>query len=53
MAEGSLAELDTQLIISIELLYCPKTQTKEIFLIMVEIRKMLNALRLSLMAKVS
>ena len=53
MAEGSLAELNTQLILSIELSYCTKTQTREIFLIMVEVRKMLNALRLSLMAKIN
>lgn len=53
MAEGSLAELDTQLILSIELSYCTKTQTKEIFLQMSEIRKMLNALRISLMSKIN
>ncbi|MEP6923253.1 MAG: four helix bundle protein [Pyrinomonadaceae bacterium] len=32
IAEGSLAELDTQLILSIELSYCSKANTKEIFL---------------------
>lgn len=53
MAEGSLAELDTQLIISIELAYCSKEQIIEIFLIMSEIRKMLNALRRSLLKKIS
>ena len=53
MAEGSLAELDTQLILSIELSYCTKTQTRETFLIMAEVRKMLNALRLSLMTKIN
>ena len=53
IAEGSLAELDTQLIVAIELSFCTRIQTKEIFLIMVEIRKMLNALRRSLMSKIN
>ena len=53
MGEGSLAELDTQLILSIEPSYCAKTQTREIFLTMIEVRKMLNALRLNLMAKIN
>lgn len=53
MAEGSLAELDTQLIISIELSYCTKEKTREIFLLMSELRKMLNALRRNLMKKIS
>lgn len=51
VAEGSLGELDTQLILSLELSFCTKTQTKETFLMMPEIRKMLNSLRISLMAK--
>ena len=50
-AEGSLAELDTQLIISIELSYCTKEQTRDMFLLMSELRKMLNSLRLSLTSK--
>ncbi len=37
IAEGSLAELDTQLIVAIELSFCTKIQTKEIFSLMVEI----------------
>jgi len=53
MSEGSLAELDTQLIVSIELSFCTKDQTKEIFLLMSEIRKMLNALRRTLLAKIN
>ncbi len=53
IAEGSLAELDTQLIVAIELSFCTRIQTKEVFLLMVEIRKMLNALRRSLMSKVN
>lgn len=51
-AEGSLAELDTQLIISIELSYTTKENTREMFLLMSEIRKMLNALRRTLMTKI-
>ena len=50
-SEGSLAELETQLIISIELGFCSENETKIIFSLMTEIRKMLNALRRSLMAK--
>lgn len=50
-AEGSLAELDTQLIISIELSFCDKTTADECFSMMIEVRKMLNALRRSLLAK--
>ena len=53
IAEGSLAELDTQLIVAIELSFCTRIQTKEIFPLMVEIRKMLNALRRSLMSKIN
>jgi four helix bundle protein len=53
MSEGSLAELDTQLIVSIELSFCTKDETKEIFLLMSEIRKMLNALRRTLLAKIN
>lgn len=50
-SEGSLAELETQLIISIELGFCSENETKIIFSLMTEIRKMLNALRRSLMTK--
>lgn len=52
-AEGSLAELETQLIISIELEFCSKTETKICFDLMLEIRKMLNALRISLTKKLN
>ena len=51
IAEGSLAELDTQLTISIELDYCREAELKEVFQLATEIRKMLNALRLSLQAR--
>lgn len=50
-AEGSLAELETQLIISIEIGFCDKTSADGCFALMTEIRKMLNALRRSLLAK--
>jgi four helix bundle protein len=53
IAEGSLAELETQTIVSIELEFCNKNETEEIFSLMTEIRKMLNALRRSLMAKMT
>ncbi len=47
-AEGSLAELDTQLVIALELSYLRESDTRDIFALMVELRKMLNALRRSL-----
>lgn len=50
-AEGSLAELETQLIISIELKFCEKDEVESYFALMLEIRKMLNALRRTLMSK--
>ena len=50
-AEGSLAECETQLIISIELGYCGEANAEAGFGLMLEIRKMLNALRRSLIAK--
>jgi four helix bundle protein len=53
IAEGSLAELETQTIVSIELEFCNKNETEETFSLMIEIRKMLNALRRSLMAKMT
>lgn len=51
IAEGSLAEVETQLIISIELGFCSKDATRECFSLMIEVRKMLSSLRRSLMAK--
>jgi four helix bundle protein len=50
-AEGSLAELETQLIISIELKFCTKDEVQDCFSLMLEIRKMLNALRRKLISK--
>lgn len=50
-SEGSLAELETQLIIAIELDFCKESETKDCFNLMLEIQKMLNALRISLTQK--
>jgi four helix bundle protein len=44
-AEGSIAELDTQLILSIELKFCSSTAAEPSFALVTEIRRMLNALR--------
>lgn len=52
-SEGSLAELETQLIIAIELNFCNKEETEAIFSLMLEIRKRLNALRRSLLNKLN
>ncbi|CAN5778526.1 four helix bundle protein [soil metagenome] len=52
-SEGSLAELETQLIIAIELNFCGKGETEPLFSLMIEIRKMLNALRRSLLNKLN
>ena len=50
-AEGSNAELNTQLIIAVDLEYCTKSDADPVFELMTEIRKMLNALRRSLQNK--
>ena len=47
-AEGSLCELDTQLIISIRLRMATKAGLNQIFLKMVEVRRMLSRLRRAL-----
>jgi four helix bundle protein len=44
-AEGSNAELNTQLIIAIELGYCTKAESQDVFELTSDLRKMLNALR--------
>ena len=44
-AEGSVAELDTQLIIAIELGYCKNGKAENILALISELRKMLNSLR--------
>jgi four helix bundle protein len=44
-AEGSTAELDTQLILAVELKFCAKKSALPAYEIIDEIRRMLNALR--------
>jgi len=44
-AEGSVAELDTQLILSIELKFCHEGKAKGAFQLVAELRRMLNVLR--------
>lgn len=50
--EGSLAELETQVILSADLEFCKNEDLFDIFSLMEEIRKMLNALRRKLAEKV-
>jgi four helix bundle protein len=50
-AEGSLAELDTQLTIAVELGLCPTAATTDVFALLCEVRKMLNGLRRTLEAR--
>ena len=50
-AEGSLAELDTQLILSIELKLCGSSSAGPTFEFISELRKMLNVLRRKLAAR--
>ncbi|MCM3881285.1 MAG: four helix bundle protein [Vicinamibacterales bacterium] len=47
-AEGSVAEVDTQLTIALELGFCKVADVKPVLDAIVELRKMLNALRRSL-----
>lgn len=47
-AEGSAGELDTQFVLSVELGFCAKSDTQTLTELIVEIRKMLNALRRSI-----
>ncbi|CAN5425092.1 four helix bundle protein [soil metagenome] len=50
-AEGSLAELDTQLIISVELDICREAKASPAFQLIEEERRMLNSLRRKLRAR--
>jgi four helix bundle protein len=50
-AEGSLAELDTQLILAIELKSCRDADAAPLFQLFEEQRRMLNALRRKLAAR--
>ncbi len=47
-AEGSVAELDTQLILSADLSFCTREHAREAHSLILELRKMLSALRISL-----
>ena len=47
-AEGSVAELETQLILAVDLDYCVQPQTEEAFRLIGDLRNMLNALRRTL-----
>ncbi len=47
-AEGSLAELDTQVELSVDLGLCKPSQTREVCELLSEMKKMLNALRRTL-----
>jgi four helix bundle protein len=49
-AEGSTAELETQLILSVELKFVVKEQTTNEFILLDDIRRMLNGLRRRLSA---
>ena len=49
-AEGSVAELDTQLILSVELNFCKKKDALAGYEMIDELRRMLNALRRKLVA---
>src|SRR2546422_11398588 len=50
-AEGSVAELDTQLILSNELRFCDHVSTAPVFALIDELRRMLNVLRRKLVAR--
>jgi four helix bundle protein len=44
-AEGSVAEVDTQLIVCVELTYIPAEDADAVFQLISDLRRMLNALR--------
>ncbi len=50
-AEGSLSELDTQLVIAVDLNFCVQTEAKPVFNLIEEEQRMLNALRKALQRK--
>ena len=50
-AEGSVAELDTQLILSIELKFCRDVGPEAAFELIAELRRMLNVLRRKLASR--
>ena len=52
-AEGSVAELETQLIIAVQLGYCTASDVRDASDVISELRKMLNSLRRKLVQKVA
>jgi four helix bundle protein len=50
-AEGLVAELDTQLTLAIELGFCARSEVEDVFQLIVELQKMLNALRRQLVTR--
>ena len=50
-AEGSVAELETQLLIAVDLNYCPSGDSQPIFDLLLQLRKMLNGLRRKLQGR--
>ena len=52
-AEGSLAELDTQLILALELGYCQESEASQIAATIAELQKMIAALRRKVAARLS
>ena len=50
-AEGSAAELETQLLISVDLGYCEDGNARQLLEAVTEVRKMLGSLRRSLLAR--
>ena len=50
-SEGSLAEVDTQVVIATELQYCTQKETEFVFGLIDELRRMLNGLRRRLQEK--
>jgi four helix bundle protein len=50
-AEGSIAEIDTQLVLGVELHVCSEGDVSAVFDLITELRKMLNALRRTLSSR--
>jgi four helix bundle protein len=50
-AEGSVAELETQLLIAVDLSYCSEDDSQPVFDLLLELRKMLNGLRRKLQGR--
>ena len=52
-AEGSLAELETQILLSVELSYCRRAESDELLSHADELRRMLNSLRRQLSRRIA